>query len=83
MGCGGRRLHPSHPQPCTEVLNPARSPASAGFARQIGCSRVGRRGRRLQDLPFCLDGDALGTERPNRTDHGSPFTLSALAERKG
>jgi hypothetical protein len=34
-------------------------------------------------LPFCLDGDALGTERPNRTDHGSPFTLSALAERKG
>jgi hypothetical protein len=57
MGCGGRRLHHSHPQPCTEVLTPARSPA--------------------------FDGDALGTEWPNRTDHGSPCTLSALAERRG
>ena len=32
---------PHIPSSCTEVLNPARSPASAGFARQIGCSRVG------------------------------------------
>jgi hypothetical protein len=32
---------------------------------------------------FLFDGDALGTEWPNRTDHGSPCTLSALAERRG
>lgn len=32
---------PHIPSPCTEVLNPARSPASAGFARQIGVREWG------------------------------------------
>ena len=74
---------PHIPSPCTEVLNPARSPASAGFARQIGCREWGGLAGFYSIYLFCLDGDALGAARPDRTDHGSPFTLSALAERRG
>jgi hypothetical protein len=59
MGCGGRRLHPSHPQPCTEVLNPARSPGVGGVR---AANRLFPSGAAWPDLPFCLDGDALGTE---------------------